>query len=291
MLNQSDRRSLSVILAACIAAGAARAGEPEKSDDATLRGPKVEQPSSKPSLVERNFEGDMKQLQTRPELAALEKLDLSAAEKQGVERVMSARTALLERTLYDNMALFLEVQGLRQSGAIGPNASGDAETRRKAREKMVEMTEKLQPLLTPRLADSLAAELTAEHQEKFRAMLKEFADESTANERDASRQQRPAARAGRSAERAEVGNTLRELARTLASIVDERRARTEELLRTVQATPEQEEKIRSIVRESAAPGGPDASPTLRAERLQKIMAVLTPEQRQALIQSRRDQAK
>ncbi len=286
-------RTLSSLFALGLIAGTALGAEPQSADKPTLSGPKVQTPQTKDSLVERNFEGEMKQLQIRPEVAAIEKLDLSDDEKQGVERVMQKRAALVERALYDNMALFLEVQGLRQSGAVGPNASGDESTRRKGREKMLEMQEKVQPLLHPRLSDTLASELTPEHREQFLAMLKEHAEESAAtNERDASSQPRRAAGGPRSAERVELGNTLREMARALSSIVEERRGRTEELLRTVQATPEQEEKIRAAVRDvGSVADGPNASPERRAEIMRKVMEILTPEQRQALIASRRGQAK
>src|SRR5262249_55191395 len=90
-----------------------------------------------------------------------------------------------------------------------------------------------------------------------------------------------APRRGYSAERTEMNLLLRAMARALGSIVQERRARTEELFKAVEATPEQRTAIEKLLRESAEKNrGRAFTPEQRAENFRRIMEQLTPEQRQ-----------
>lgn len=78
----------------------------------------------------------------------------------------------------------------------------------------------------------------------------------------------------------ELNLLLRETGRGLAAKVTERRERMDELLKAVDATDEQAEKIRRLARESASEAnGYKQTPAQRAELTKKIMDVLTPEQR------------
>jgi hypothetical protein len=84
----------------------------------------------------------------------------------------------------------------------------------------------------------------------------------------------------------EVNLLLREMGRSLQSTIKERRERFEELLRIVDATPEQQAKLQAIVQEKPKNG---LRPTAeeREERERKIMEVLTPDQRRKLLDARR----
>src|SRR6201999_770796 len=84
--------------------------------------------------------------------------------------------------------------------------------------------------------------------------------------------------------RMEVNLTLREVAKSLQSVVKERRERFDELIRITDATPEQQAKLQTIVREKPASG---MRPTAedRETRERKIMEVLTPEQRTKLLEA------
>lgn len=90
---------------------------------------------------------------------------------------------------------------------------------------------------------------------------------------------------GRVPERMEINLVLREMARSLSSLVQERAQRTEELLKSVEATPEQEGKIREIVRSVGR--GPEISESQRGEMMRQILQVLTPAQREKFMASRR----
>lgn len=88
----------------------------------------------------------------------------------------------------------------------------------------------------------------------------------------------------------EMNLLLREMARALQGIVDERKENMDHFLRVIEATPEQEAKIRAIARgnaekrEGKALGEPSRDERLTTWR--KMMDVLTPEQRAKAIRER-----
>lgn len=95
--------------------------------------------------------------------------------------------------------------------------------------------------------------------------------------------------------RVELNLLLREMGRSLKGIVDERKEHMDHFLKSIEATPEQEAKIRAITREAAEANkknggnGGIGEPT-QEEKLatfRKILDVLTPEQRKKAIEARR----
>ena len=84
----------------------------------------------------------------------------------------------------------------------------------------------------------------------------------------------------------ELNLLIREMARTLAQTVAERRERTDHILAVAQATPEQDAKIRALVREFGErnAGKADAD---RRDLLRAILDTLTPEQRRRVVEDLR----
>lgn len=267
--------------------------------------------SDKPTLIERSFNGSMKRLDERPEIAALERLTLSEGERAAVHEVLTLRVASVRRVLDESMDLFLEVQGLRQSGVLGGSLVAgerrgtDSDERRAAMEKLAALRERIMPLLEPALLEQLCEVLEPENGAALRALVESYRaaligeELATArgkratglggvNDEDAARERR-AEVTPLALRRFETNQTLREMARSLAAEVAERRERLDALLTTVGASPEQAEEIRRIAVEAGLGNGPaDArAQDRRAEALRKILAQLTPEQRRRWIESRR----
>jgi hypothetical protein len=86
------------------------------------------------------------------------------------------------------------------------------------------------------------------------------------------------------AQRMELNQTLREIGRSLRAVVDERKDRADSILKAANATPEQEAQIRAIFREMGAKGAAGTpSEQERGAAMRKVLDVLTPEQREAVL--------
>jgi hypothetical protein len=269
------------------AAIAISAPDPTTPSD-ILAGPKVSEGPERPSLVKVDFAGQLERLDTRPEAAAISLLNLSAEERAKVDRFFTERTASVTAALYENMDAFLELQAVRQSGDLA-----------EARPQLRRFRQSVAPLLNPPLAEQVAAHLPESARDEFSRLVNEYkqalqeadtADRDRAinsPESDRMSQRRQRARVGSMADaRYELSQLMREMARSLSTIVDERRAQTEQLLVAIDATPEQRGQITTILRESAEQTSDsdrnDRRTPERAEAMTRIFALLTPDQRRKL---------
>lgn len=339
----SNRPCVMLVLLAGVACGPALAGD----DPAVLGGPKVGEASvGSPTLIEKDFDGKLKMLEVRSEVAGLKLLKLSDAEKAATDKILQEREAMVAKVLKENYSLFLELQNMRQAGLGGGGEGGDREKAREERrgmmEKMQTFREKAKELLEPTLLDRLSKDLSAVNATELRRLVTEYnsaAMEAQRAERGMGRpgaggggppadapmgepgqrggepgRNRPArggggngggegggggggggagagmggARGELAAQRMEMNQTLREVGRSLRAVVDERKDRADAILKTANATPEQEAKIRAIFREmgsKAATGTP--SEVERGAAIRKVMEVLTPEQREAVLKEMR----
>ncbi|MBU6411908.1 MAG: hypothetical protein KGS45_00400 [Planctomycetes bacterium] len=293
-------------------------------DPAVLSGPKVgDAAGGTLSLVEKDFDGKIKMLEVRPEVAGLKLLKLSDAEKAATDKILQEREAMVAKVLKENYALFLELQNLRQAG-LGGGGGGEGGDREKAREehrgmmeKMQTFREKAKDLLEPTLMDRLGKELTNPNATQLKRLVQEYntaALEAQRAERGAGRPNagggvggppadgpmgEPAGRSARSggvggaggelaARRMEINQTLREIGRSLRATVEDRKDRADAILKAANATPEQEAQIRAIFREmgtKVATGTP--SEAERGAAMRKVMEILTPEQREAVMKELR----
>lgn len=283
--------------------------------DDLLRGPTVDDVAPAKTLVRHDFEGRLEPLDIRAEEAALDLLSLDETERAATEKVLSAHKVGVRALLYDNMDLFLEMQAKRQAG-----------DREAFRESFAGFRELAAPLIDPTLLDRLAEPLSSANATELRRLVGEYraavAKEAAPEAADRPRRggapgagensesmdgagagtprarggaragDRPGPGAAALAQRAEALALLREMAQTLAASVTERRARMAELISAVGATPEQAEQITAILREGAGEGAGrakgQASPESRGVMMQKLLAVLTPEQRQLAVKHFRE---
>jgi hypothetical protein len=284
---------------------------PAPTDADALRGPTVKESTKPATLVQRDMQGALTRLEVRPEIAALDLLSpplspLTTDQKNAVDDLVAKRAALAQQTLYDNMELFLNLQGARQ-----------ARNTEEARPLLRQMRSVIGPLMDPPLLEQFAKVLPPDHAKEQRRLVEEYTQALAAEPPRGGAPERPVPAPdspGRSdkpapkddamqpADKADVPASsdapkrrrpqggprriefelaVQEMGQTLRGIVTERKEQTEALLKAVNATPEQAGKIEAIIRDRPAGAKPGQPPTAeeRAARMHKIMEVLTPEQR------------
>jgi hypothetical protein len=279
----------SLLLAAALSAAAlttpARAQDKPQDPATALRGPVVKETAAPVTLVQRDMSGHVVRLETRPEEAAIPLLGLSTEERAAAEKVISDRFAKVSQFLAEHRDLFLKIQAARQGG-------GDP---KELAPLMREFRDAAAPLLDKPLSDQVSTALPEGKRAEFARVVDEYKRalfaEGPPNGQPAGAEAPGPLPAGAPVPpRMEVNLLLREMGRSLQSTIKERRERFEELIRIVDATPEQQAKLQAIVQEKPKNG---LRPTAeeRDERERKIMEVLTPEQRRKLLDARRGSEK
>ncbi len=84
-------------------------GSAAGQDDAPLGGPPVDASATAPTLIERDYEGRLRKLERRPEIAALDMLGLTDTELAPANEVVDERAALIEKIVFNNLLLLGEV--------------------------------------------------------------------------------------------------------------------------------------------------------------------------------------
>lgn len=294
----------------------AQSAEATPSDN-PLAGPSVDV-ATKPSLVKRDFEGKLTRLETRPEAAAVELLTLAPEQRTRVDEVFQRRSADVERITTENIELFLKLQASRQGG-----------DRQEMMTLMRDFRVVAEPLLKPSLFNQVRDVLPQDQRAEFARLVDEYIVALAAEPdpmggmgmqrgqrrgiggdaaREAEGQPAPdpdtdtrmgdgpkeGARNGPPSgaparRRVEMNLLIREMARGFGDMVEERREHTDEMLKAISATEEQEAKIRTILREAAEAKSGKLTSEQRSEQFRRIMQELTPEQRRALMDWQRGQ--
>jgi Spy/CpxP family protein refolding chaperone len=266
--------------------------KPASGDDQALAGPKVDRPAGEKTIVERSFDGTLVRLETRPEQAAVALLTLTDDQKQPINKLFEDRAKKLSTVLYENLDTFLAVQAARQAG--GGRPSNDPKDREEIAGKMRELHKAGAEagLIEPPLVDQVAKLLPEDQTPEFRRLVSEYmtaVDQQAQKDFGAnpqgsfSRPGNPTPDGPRRAtgdQRTQMNLFIRELARTLGAVVQERKEQAEALFKAVDATPEQQTQIQNLLRETGEKNkGKRPTPEQRAETFKKIMDLLTPEQR------------
>ncbi len=295
------RTRLVVLVALASCAPALLAQESPKPDASPaadpMRGPTISEKPKPATLVKRDMSGNVERLETRPEQAAIDLLALTPEQRKPIEDLFNARLVKVNKLLQENYEIILKLQAARQGGAKPAEL----------RPLIQEFRPAAAALLSPTLAEQVSGVLPEDKRAEFKRIVEEYTSASVAQdaaarrgpgasslEGESGKAERPRAAAA-GAERAELGLLLRELGRTLKGIVDDRKQHMEAFLKAIDATPEQEAKIRAITREAAEANrksggnGGIGEPTQEAKMAnwRKILDLLTPEQRKKAIESRR----
>lgn len=257
--------------------GAATPDRPEQPP--ALAGPKVQTAERPRSLVERDFAGRLKRLEVDPAQAALALLDLSAEEKAAADRILNERALIMDGVVTENLRQVVEMAQAFQARDTVAGLALAADLYKKAG-AFVERG---------RLVDELAAVLSEDHaselrrltQDYWRAAIDESAQEPGPNGR-------PRGRMGALTHERLValGNEVRlSFERTVAA----RGRELEDLLKTLNVTPEQESKIRGVIEETYVATFGKPTKAQQALGFVKIYAVLNDEQRRELARLIREQ--
>ena len=261
-----------------LAATASQPSRTEPQERSALAGPRVEIEQARVSLVKRGFNGRVERLETSPEEAALAVLVLSENEKKLTCQVLSERAAIIDQAVASNIPLLLKLQGFR-----------DAD-RSERLALLREWSEALRPLRAHgSLADELAACLSPANAASMKTLAKEY---NEALLEEASRSPGNAAGKIGSGPRSTRAQALAaerllglglELKRSYDRIVAARAARLDETIKLIEATPEQEERIRAIALEFAQQSLGQPTPALQRDFVRRLTDVLTPPQRVKLL--------
>lgn len=170
----------SILLSITGLAASARSIEPAPA----LGGPVVTERAGKPSLVKRDMEGRLERLEGRPEIAALELLNLTAGERAEADKMLAERAGRIAIVRSENQTTIVKLQGARQAG--------DSQA---ARAALQELRPKLADLLEPTLEARLAGAIPAARRDEFSQLLREYFAAAAAGERAGQRGgQRPEGR-------------------------------------------------------------------------------------------------
>ncbi|MBL8964034.1 MAG: hypothetical protein KF787_05295 [Phycisphaeraceae bacterium] len=285
------KNGLVVWLAALAGIASAGASAPQPAED-LLRGPDIKDASeNRASLVQRDFSGTLVRLEERPEVAALALLGLGVDERAAADAVLEVHATAVGVFALEHYDLFLRLQAARQGGASD-----------QARSLLREINDKARPLLLPPLAQRVADALPQATRDRYLSLVREYQRalmaEDTVGPRGARIRPGGPDQGGSSIDstgspgisspardgplvrrRAELNLLLREMGRSFSTLLDERRENADAFLKSIDATPEQDNRIRGKLREFAAETNFKPTPGQRATLAREILAELTPEQR------------
>lgn len=268
----------------------AQAPQPATPDPAPdlLRGPTVEEGDSSSTLVKKDFAGKLERLDVRPEVAAIDVLGLSKEERAAADKVVTDRGSRISQFTLDHYDLFEKIRAARQGGG----------SRDELMPLLREARDAASEFFDPPFVDQVAAALPEAARDKYKATVADYrkalAAEPPPMDRAAApaSDDRPARRAARGAafadRRVEMELFLREMGESFRAFVTDRREHADALLKAADATPEQENRIRGMLREFGAEKGFKPTPEQRGELMRKILAELTPDQRAKALKALRE---
>lgn len=295
---------------------AALAGTARADDDAdALAGPKTSVAApARLTIVKRDFQGRLEQLDERPEVAAVRLLTLDDPTRAKVDALLSERADVVASLATEHYSEIFKLQSELQVQSAGGAISRDA--RRARREILLQLREIAKPLLTPPLVETLASALPESQATQLRYMVKDYRDAAIASESNArsagtqqsatdnaadpaadtmmkddpatpavSRKQPAGARLREQIEGQIYDLRLagREVNRAFQTFIADKQEQGERFLTLIDATPEQRAKIDKILREKGEAALINPTPAQRQENFQRILAELTPQQRRKLL--------
>jgi hypothetical protein len=247
--------------------------QPSPGAENPLAGPRVTAKKVKPTLVARDFEGKVRRLEVPAEEAALELLELTEEERAACQRVLDARSAILDRIVGSNLELLVQIGNATQAGdrpalvRLAGNVHERLEPLRRRGTLQKELAGVLPEAKGVRLQD-LAGE--------YRTALR---DEIVREAKSKGERLRPAqglARVGL----LELGQEIR---RSYYRQIAAGTAELESVIGKLGLTPEQEGKVRGMVLTFFQETMGKASPAQKRDLFLRVMATLEPGQKRELL--------
>lgn len=233
----ANARVLLGAAATALAVGSqAMAQAPESSRPAAaLSGPRVSGAATERSLVQREFDGRLKRLESHPVNAAVTMMDLSPAERDAAEKVLLDRSLAIEKIVRENTKLVIEAQGAFKPGDDG-----------RGQRAVTRLYQLAQPIFNKgRLVDLVAAVLPEGKAAELRRIVGEYMNAAVADRMAGNVDGKKQERFG--AYLAENGALFGKEVETAAKRTFEGGEREfQELARKLELTPEQESKIQAL---------------------------------------------
>lgn len=282
----------------------------EPAPEAVLGGPRIPVREVRPTLVSLDSQGKLVPLDERPEIVAVGMIGLSGDAKKAADKVLNEHGAAVSKALNEHQAIFLQIQSARQSG-----------DQRLASQITRELRQKAPQLWEPPLLDQLAKAIPVEKAVQLRSIVNEYLNELAKEGAPGGDKRRAPARTPaatgpsggspmtggdgdsmmsgpsegsptpaasplddpQTLRRIENNLVVREMARSLKSLVEMRREQTDRLLAGLGLTPEQDAQIRKLIHDTGTQSK-DARPSQADHRalIEQIKKLLTVEQQQQL---------
>lgn len=235
------------LAAALASAGATRAAL-ATDDPPPLAGPKVnEQPREKSAtemmaprtLVERDFEGKLRRLETSPAIAALELLSLTDDERKATQKIIDERNMLMDELVQDHLKEITQLAGAFQSG--------DRAAGMKLLKPLIEDSVELRA--RGKLVDELAGVLEESNAKELQRLTTEYTRALVSERMKDGNPQQP----GKKLSRLEAGGYEylagigQEIKRSYERVFALQARDFDDLLAKLSLSPEQESKIRGMV--------------------------------------------
>lgn len=241
-----------------------------------LEGPRIESTPAPVTLVHRDMSGMLQPLEVRPERAAVDLLELSPEQRAPIEAFFEERGQATARLVSDNYELVLRLGNAFKAGASTPELAP----------LLREFYPVARELLEPSLQSLIAERLPEASRGQFNDLVDQYKLEAA---KDFARKTGAPAPEGDSLtpmqeRRLEGLLLLKEVGSSVKGTVSDLQTRADEFMKRIQATPEQESKIRAAFQNSKNLLRP--TPEERRAMMLQIWPILTPEQRQILLRSR-----
>jgi hypothetical protein len=243
--------------------------QPETPSD-ELRGPVVETKASPATLLERDFQGHLRRLEVPAEEAALGKLSLSESEKQGTERILTERAAVLDGIVGGNVELLLRISTAKEAG-----------NKPELHQAVSELIKLMEPLRQRgKLVDELAGQLSEANGAELRRLTREYwmhvIDEEHAKAPKGTRR-------GEIQTREVLAAVGMEVRRAYETRISGKQEELEQLITALELTPEQEGKVRAIALDFAQKTLAKPTGAQKRELFMRLNKELTPAQRLTLL--------
>lgn len=251
-----------------------------------LAGPAVNRESSerRVTLVAREFDGRLKQLESEPVSAAVAIMDLAPGERAAADAVILARKAALDAVLRENIKRVLESQN-----AFKPGDDGSGQR------ALSELFEKARPILDKGvLLEQVAAALPRDKARELRRIVNEYMDAAVESRLGLKPGEPSRERFG--ARLAEgFANFQKEVENSARRVFEDGEREFQDLSRKLGLTPEQEGQVQAMFIDLYADTNGPPSKARQAVVLLKALGLLTPEQknklREIVAQEARDAAR
>jgi hypothetical protein len=240
-----------------------------------LRGPKIGDRATEPSLVKFDYNGRLRTLDDAPEEEAFHLLKLDDESKAKVEQILASRAKMLDRVVAENVELLVKLHNAKQSGDKAEMVAVLGEFRPKLQGQMARGP------LKKEIADALPTDAS----EQFTRLVDAYAHaliEDDLKDEPSGTQSSPKARA-RVAMRELLQGLGRDIRKSYERQLGAAAADFNKLLADLDLRPDQEQKVRVMAQEFGSKTKYNATPQQKRDFLLQILPVLDQEQREKLL--------